>query len=497
MLKLLRNKERLKAIIWIIAVLIIISFGFLGTAYLLIGSGSAITHAGKIFGRKVSFNQFDRTYQHVRIQSLLRYGDKFREMQPYLNLEEDTWNRLILLYEAQKRKIKISDEEVVQAIESYPFFQKDNLFNKDLYRDILQFVFRAKPSDFEESIRDNLKLNKIFEEVTAGTQIAEEDVLSVYKSENEKVQVSYVLISAESFQAEVAAGEEKVKEYYEANRLDFLEPPSINVEYLPLAFPPEAQEQDKLALRQRAQDYYQRLQKDPQWQTLAQSENLKIETTGFFSMEQPNLTLGWSFDLLNKAFQMKVDEMSEPIETLKGFYIIRVKEQRDTYIPAFDEIKEKVRQAFFFKEAEKVSRQKAEEYRLTLIEEYNKTMVKDFPQIAKNLGLEIHQTPLFKRGQYLPEIGISADFQEAAFALSQDNPMSEVIQTAKGFCILHQDAYEGIDPEVYAKEKEEVTNVLLLKKRNEVFNEFLSQLRLKANLVDNIAKLRQQQQAQP
>ena len=53
MLKLLRKKGIAKKVIWFIAIIIIISFGFLGTAYLITDSGS-VNDAGKIFGKTIS-----------------------------------------------------------------------------------------------------------------------------------------------------------------------------------------------------------------------------------------------------------------------------------------------------------------------------------------------------------------------------------------------------------------------------------------------------------
>jgi len=35
-------------------------------------------------------------------------------------------------------------------------------------------------------------------------------------------------------------------------------------------------------------------------------------------MEQPNLTLGWSYDLFNRIFQMDLNEVNEPFETAGG-----------------------------------------------------------------------------------------------------------------------------------------------------------------------------------
>ena len=132
MLNILRKKGLAKKIIWIIAILIIISFGFFGTAYLL-NSNSNQDVAGKVFGKNVSLEEFKQVYHHTDIQAMLNYGKNYQSFKQFLNLENQTWDRLILLYEAKRRHIQIPDDRVVKTIESFPFFQRDGQFDTLLY----------------------------------------------------------------------------------------------------------------------------------------------------------------------------------------------------------------------------------------------------------------------------------------------------------------------------------------------------------------------------
>ena len=104
MLNVLRKKGFAKKVIWIIAIVIIVSFGFFGTAYLLTGSKNYY-YAGKIFGKKISLEDYNKVYENVRIQAIRQYGYNLNELEPVLNLEARTWDRMILLHEAKKRRI--------------------------------------------------------------------------------------------------------------------------------------------------------------------------------------------------------------------------------------------------------------------------------------------------------------------------------------------------------------------------------------------------------
>ena len=93
----------------------------------------------------------------------------------------------------------------------------------------------------------------------------------------------------------------------------------------------------------------------------------------------------------------------------------------------------------------------------------------------------------------MPKIGVSKDFEDAAFGLTEASSLSDVIKTAKGFSILHLDQSVPPDKEQYEAEKKGIAQQLYNQRRTETFGNFVTQLRLQANLIDNVSKLRQKQ----
>ncbi|MBI5149400.1 MAG: SurA N-terminal domain-containing protein [Candidatus Omnitrophica bacterium] len=500
MLKLLRKKGVSKKILWFIAIIIVLSFGVFGSAYLLVGKQQA-DDAGTLYGRKVPLKEFQKAYQAVYIEAFIKFGDKLNELSRFLNLEAEAWDRLILLREAQKRNIKINDEEVVQTISEYPFFQRDGHFDDLLYKDVLHYALRISQRNFEENVRDKLKFVVLFQQITASVKVSEQEILDVFKRENEKVQVSYVLIMPDQFIKDVAAQEDEAKNYYARNKNAFLVPPTINVEYISLDFPdpkPEpAQgettdaaatppEDPKKSVQEKAEKIFQDLLVNPDMQATAPKYNVEVKTSGFFSQEEPNLSLGWSYELLNKIFQMAENAVNEPFETPRGMLIAKIKEKKESYVPEHAQVADKVKEAVLKGKAKEVARKKAEEYLAQIKEEFGKTKLQDFAQTSKTLGLEIHQTPVFGRGEYLPVVGIAKDFQEAAFALTQENRLSGVVETEVGYSVLHRDSYVPADEKQSEERKEKLSESLLNSRRSETFNNFLNNLRMKANITSDI-----------
>ena len=492
MLKILRKKGVAKKILWGIAVVIIITFGFFGTANYLSGPQRGPTHAGKIFGRKVSLEEYERSYQHSRLQALLKYGENLNKISQFLDLDSETWDRLILLEEAKKRGIKTSDAEVVSTIQEFPFFQRNGRYDPTLYDNIIQYVFRTQPREFEESIRDSVKLKKIYEHETALVSITEEEVRKAYQEQNEKVQISYILFLPETYIGQAAFDATKAQEYYTEHKNEFWVPLNVDIEYLQLEYPENITEEQKGAIAVQAETISKELTEQPDLSVVAPRHGLTVNTTGFFSQEQPNLKIGWSYELLQKAFQLTVGEISAPIETPQGYYLLKCRERKEGYIPEFGEAQEKVKEALLLVEAQEIAHEQAQQ-KLPLIKEKLNPPAVDFNQTAKSLGLQAEQTAVFSRGEYLPKIGISKSFQDTAFGLTEDNRLSGVIEVGKGYGILHLDSYTSIDEDQFTKEKATLSTSFLAQKKAEHFNEFMTKLRLKARLEDQIAQWKAKQ----
>jgi len=376
------------------------------------------------------------------------------------------------------------------------------------YNTILRNL-QIRPRDYEETVRDNLKVAELYNQVTSSVVINEENVFKEYQNRNEKIQTSYVLVLSKSFNEDIVPDASKIEQYFQDNEAEFLVPPSVNVQYLTFDFPEPNEsaedtesesadntdqedelEEKKDVIRDKANAIFEELLVNPNMEKTAKKHNIELKTSGFFSMEQPNLTLGWSYSLLNKVFQMNLEEVNEPIETTTGLSIVQIKEKRDSYIPEFDKVQDKVRTAVTNEMAKDVALDKTQGYLDAINEELNKTKLRDFPKAAKALGLEIHQTPVFNRGQYLPQIGISKKFQEAAFALTEDDNISDVVEITNGYCILHLDNYIPIEESDYEKAKEELAQTISQEKQNAVFGDFMAQLRVDSGLIDNIPSLR-------
>ena len=154
-----------------------------------------------------------------------------------------------------------------------------------------------------------------------------------------------------------------------------------------------------------------------------------------------------------------------------SFDILQLRETRPPFFPPYDQVKEEVKSAFLKQETLKLSKTKAEEA-LPAFDQQG-----DFTTTAQKQKLEIHQTPDFNFGQYLPDIGPAPAFQRSAFSLTQESPLSGVVETEKGYAIIHLDARIPIDMEKYDKEEDGFGQQFLMRKKMHLFREYIFDLK--------------------
>ncbi len=331
MLKILRNKKTAKKI-WIgLAVIIIPAFAFWGFG----GAGRDQDEpavAGKIFGRNVSNSEFRESLLAVRTLAVMQFGDKLPEIEKYLNFEGQAWERLILLQEAKRRKIKVKDQEVITEIQSAPYFHDKNGFSNKIYQEILRYVLRLQPRVFEEQTRQNLLLSKLYAQVTQNVKITDAQVREEYIKANEELSIYYIASKFEEFAKTIKPSDSQIQLYFEQNKEMFKQPPQDNQ---PARIPEFTEVKDKVrqafinatakaAAERKINECAQNLQQ-MDFDRAAAASGLKSVSTGFFKSSGLIEDLGPARNFWSSAKQLKDGQPSSIITGEGGYYIIKLK----------------------------------------------------------------------------------------------------------------------------------------------------------------------------
>ncbi|MFC1658483.1 peptidylprolyl isomerase [Candidatus Omnitrophota bacterium] len=466
MLKILRSKKTAKKI-WITLAIIIIP------AFCLWGLGSVMrdrknpSSLGKVFGSSVSVQQYLKNYRATRNQYLIRLGqEQFGNLEKYLDLEAQTWERIILLAAARQKKIRVADQEVVDAIKQYPFFQNGTKFSPDLYRDTITYFFRTSPRQFEEETRDNLIIAKLYSQITNQVMLSETETKEAYEKANEEISLEYAGVQYQDFLDQVTATDQELLEFYNEHFEQFSKPLSFNLEYLRI------EKTDK----QKSDEIADSLKEGISLKQTAEKNGLETKETGFFSVNQPVPGIGWSTEILDLLPKLKADgkAWSAPIQAdAEAMYFVGLKERKEPHTPPFEEVREEVRKMLLEQKASKIAEEKLGVFR-------EEAKASGFTAAAGKLNLKVAQTQLFKRQGYVDGLGDSDIFFEAIKNLGAEET-SSIINTPSGFYVVK--LKERIKPgeEEFAEKKEEFAENLLEQKRQGYFNRFLAELKNKPN----------------
>ena len=395
MLKKLRNKKTAKKVWIVLAVLIVPAFVLWGAGSFMRGNkeDEREGYAGKVFGKKISSLEYKDALDAVRNQAFIQFGDNLAEVKKYLNLESQAWERIMLLAETKRRGIRIKDKEIIETIESYPFFQRNGQFSERIYEDMLKYAFRAQARVFEEQIRQNLAIFKLFGQVTDAVKIDNNELRMEYEKANEQVSVYYIAALPADFAKAITPTDNEISAYFADNKLEFKEPLSFNLEYI------ASESEDKiksLLPYEKKKEYFNKLLKDTK---------LEIKETGLFAETSPIPGIGWLPQVTELLFKVKVDQFLPPLKMDKTYYLIRLKDRKEPYIPEFDKIKDKVKDAFIKEKSADIAKKKIDECYAKLKQDYtNNPLTADFERTAASFGLKSNSTSLFKYGSYIEGI---------------------------------------------------------------------------------------------
>lgn len=469
LLKFFRKRKNMKRIMWALAILIIPAFVIWGAGAGGKNKGARPDYAGRLFGKKVSYEDYYNMWNVARDYAVKSYGNNV----PVEIINQMAWSRIILLEEAKREKLAVTDKEVVEKLSSFPVFQRNGSFDKRLYKSILQDAARA----FEEKLRDDFLISKLKDKITSGIKINDEDVKKEYIKKYEKIKSSYTLIPFSDYEKDARYSDSDLKDFYERNKQVFKKSEQVNVRYIEILLSgPGAEE---LAYKVLDQVNMKKNMEEP-----ARANSLEIKETGFFSANEEIPSIGWSYDFTRAGFELQKNEISNMlVKTAKGLYIIQLKEKKPPYIPDYAEVKDGVRKEFIKEESVKLSQKKSEKIYLDIANGIKTDEALE--DAVKEYGLKAKQTDFIARDDYIPEIGPAREFIEAAGS-TKIGSISKPFRTLQGWIMLEPLEVKPVDEVKFLEEKDRFKEGLLTNKKEEAFNTYFQDLATRAGFVSYI-----------
>lgn len=517
-----------KRIFITILLLIIPAFCFFGIDMAFRDSGNNAI-AGKIYGKSIRIDKFSQAQQETRsqmmAQMILLFGvqnldqlsslrNQFNEIFSRENLNQLTWERLLLLHLVKQEKIKINRADIVNWVSRFPLFQKEGQFSSERYESVLRNAFGTSSQVFEKQLKKSLQIQRLQESTVRIADPTEEEIQKAFNQKNERVNIEFVLISGESLNKKLQFSDAEIRAHYQATPENFRVPEQIKVEYFTLkqskiadgvtisqeeiqAYYDTNKEQFKnedqivkplsevepiistLLKNRIAQEiFYEKTtdisialikQEAPE---VAKEFGLELKTTPFFSIKNPALPL----QVAQRAFALNSEEYSTPITHGNEIFLIRLLERKPSEIPSFEECQDKVLAQLKESRLTKLAQAEAQKKRTEIAKLIQKETL-PFEEAVKQVKLPIQKFPPFSRED--PLNLLPKEVQMEAFQL-KENEVSRIIPTKNGalfFAVKEKQVpkYEE-DPELIKQ--------LRNQKQSQYYQKWLAFQKQEANLVD-------------
>jgi parvulin-like peptidyl-prolyl isomerase len=182
--------------------------------------------------------------------------------------------------------------------------------------------------------------------------------------------------------------------------------------------------------------------------------------------------------ITNRAFELKAGEVSEAIRSQNGYAFVTVTGTQESRLPTLDEVKARVRDDVQKTKAVEAAKQRAAALAAQL------KSAGDFSAAAKTAGLEAKTTDLLARGQALPDVGVSAAVDAAAFALPVGG-VSDPIATDTGSVIVKVLEKKSPTPEELKSGKGHGRGELLNQEKQRFYGSYMTKARERMTIKSN------------
>jgi parvulin-like peptidyl-prolyl isomerase len=177
-------RKHMNWIMWTILAIIIVTFLFFGI-YPTSSPGDA---AAQVNDDIITRSEFNRVYRNMYETYRQIFKDQFTDaMAKNIRAQalRDLIQNKLLVQEAGRIGIRVSDEEVQAAIMKIPAFSPQGRFDKVAYERYLAYI-NQKPSAFEESQREYLLRQKLERMIEEGVDVTDDEAAAAYRARNPK-----------------------------------------------------------------------------------------------------------------------------------------------------------------------------------------------------------------------------------------------------------------------------------------------------------------------
>lgn len=486
--------------------LIILSFALAGVGSYL--NGPARTAPATVNGNEISSAALENAYRNERARMESQMGESFSQLAAnpaYMKqFRRGVLDRLIdqALFDSKARELglRVSDEQIKQAILAMPEFAEDGKFNNDRY---LQLIRRAgmTPEMFRDSLRQDMVRQQLMGALLGSEFALKGEAEQLDRLYNQTRDLRLVRLAAAAYLGDVQASGEEVEQYYKTNSARFMNDEKVKVDYLlldaaTLGKDIQVTEQDAQDYYDQHQDLFQRAerrrvahilipfgkdenaaeQKADALLTQAQGGDdfaalAKANSSDTFSAKKGGELDWFEKGVMDPSFEKaafalnKAGDLSTVVKSPFGFHVIKLLGVEAAQTKPFADVK-----------ADTISRLQADKAKELFFAEQQKMADSSFENpdsldfTADTMGMKVQSSDYFTQATAPAPLNdpkvLSVAFSEQ---LRDDNTNSDVIELADGKAlVMHITGHQPRAAKPLAEIKEQVIAAIKHDKASEV-----------------------------
>lgn len=463
---LLDLRKSIKPMMWII----IVAFGAsLPLMYLRSRTGDDQKPLAKVNGVSISYATFARSYSDVYERYQQTSGEQISpQVETYLKYQvlAQLITNEILRQEANRARIRISEEELTEAIERI----MRSFASREAFMRFLNYQ-HISYRDLKEQIRKQLATNELTQRIRDSVGVTDQEVKDYWLRENEKIKAVYIYLSPKKYEKEVVVSQEEITIYYEKHKEDFTIPEKVKADYLLISsgeftkeikvtakelksyyeghlanfevpekrkvshilikLLPSASKKDEENAKKKIEEIQKKLEKGADFTTLAKKYSQDTPSAkkggdlGFFTYTQmiPSFS--------RAAFSLeKEGEVSGIVKSPFGYHLIKLTGIKQAYTEPFEKVKSRIKKLLIEQKSDDLAKKEAEGMR-----ERIKEKKITFTDYVKKHPFRYNSTPFFSSTEKVEGVEWTPQFNQVAFSL-KPGEISSVVQIPQGYSIL-------------------------------------------------------------
>lgn len=410
-------RENTKVILWIVVIAFVITIFAVWGLDLQTGEPGQKNSIGSVNGNTITPQQFQTVYNQMVQQYRSSSSSNDLTYSQQEMLREQAWQNIVSNIltdeEIHRLGIRVTDQEVLNYLRTSPppevqqyFKDKNGKFDYAAYQQALNNP-DADWTAVEALARRQIPLLKLNEYLMAQVHVTTHEIRTAWEAEHIRMTARYVRfpISSETV-GDYKPSDDEVQAYYKDHTDDFASPAQAVLDYVRIPIKPTPQDIDDILYT--ARSVRDQVLSGDEFATVAKTYSQAPTAdvggdAGFILASQRDSTV------MDAVAKLKPGEITEPIRTKKGVWVVQLVETK----------KEKGQTKYHIKEIYfDITAGAATVDSLSSLAQDISHNAKDkgFEQAAAEKGLKVETTQPFRQGGLIPPLGVVPPLSRFAFS---------------------------------------------------------------------------------